>query len=131
MLYWPTNTNDVVWPFPNHLSLTEETLPDEMYLEVRNDVGLWVIDGEIGDSEVTPGYIIWKWRQDIEEQLPPVGEYTYALYGYRYDLETDSWCGAQLLDTGLLFVGDFAYEPAQLYEEIAVEYEQYGEQAFI
>ena len=128
MQYWPTNTEEIVWRFPNNMSLKDDdTFPDGLFLELRNDVGLWILDGEVALAEITPGYLSWIWSQDLDGPFPPTGEYTYTLYAYDYDVDQGEWVNERVLDSGLMITGEFDYKPTQI-DEIAVEYEQYGQQ---
>ena len=129
MIYWPTNTAEVRWDFPNNFQFKDGNLPDGFWLECRNDVGLWILDGDITADTVDPGYIHCAFDQIPEGEdggiFPTKGEYTYKLYAW-WDPERESEdARTQLISEGLMIVG--SYEEARTEYDNAVEYEQYTE----
>lgn len=113
MIYWPLPPAPVRWDFPNSFQLTEEDVPGGLVLEIRSDVGLWTIDGDVAPVTFTPGYIRYEFDQYPVDTLPAEGEYTYILK------DGDG----RVLSTGLLIVGDYFPEREQ-YEK-PIQYEQY------
>lgn len=127
MIYWPTNGDAISWHFPNNLQLTEDTLPDELLLELRNDVGRWLIDGDIDPQDITPGFITYGWEPGEDPVYPPTGEYTYTLWAY-HEIEPDVWDDGIVISKGLCIVGEYDEKPQQIENENEhIQYEQFGE----
>ena len=128
MIYWPTNGDAISWHFPNNLQLTEDTIPTGgLFLELRNDVGLWWIDGDITPDSVTPGFITYGWEPGEDPMFPPAGEYTYTLWLF-HEIEPGVWDDGVVVSKGLCIVGTYENAPQQIENESEyIQYEQFGE----
>ena len=119
MIYWPMKPGTTMTiAFPNSYGFAAAGWEEDLFLEIRNDVGRWVINGEWGYVDVTANYFISYWDVPEGEDYPwPDGEYTYYLRRGE---------DGPIVSQGILFIGNFDGERNE--NENTTIYDQYGEQ---
>lgn len=132
MIYWPiTPGAEFTIAFPNNLGLKPEDLEElDLYVEIRNDVGLWTLTGSGWDFDATPGWILVYMTNPDEVDpsfYPPEGEYTYEAHVEHPSPDGDDYSD-RILSRGLMVFGDYKAERKEYDKEIY--YQQYGEEIY-
>lgn len=115
MIYWPIQAEEFTMRFPNATGYTPAAGDPALWLGIRNNVGLQVVDGGWEPDEITPLYFVKTGSGRTIPEDAGEGEYTYTLR---------LGAGGIVLSEGLLVAGD--YTPERKEYDKKIEYKQYG-----